>query len=107
MIERAADQHHQPVGAHVCRCCGLPLVQREDAEQAGRDWLVRLCCPSCGWSGEVLLDQDQMDRLDEMLDEGLARLAAALDLTTQLNMQEYAGRFETALAADAILPEDF
>ena len=98
---------HQPVGAHVCRCCKLPLVQPEDAERAGRDWLVRLRCPSCGWSGEGVLDQDQMDRLDEELDEGLARVAAALDWVTKLNMQEYAGRFEAALAADAIVPEDF
>jgi hypothetical protein len=97
----------QAVSAHVCRRCGLPLVQPEDAERAGRDWLVWLRCPSCGWSGDVLLDQDQMDRLDEELDEGLARLAAALDLITQVNMQEYVGRFAAALAADAILPDDF
>jgi hypothetical protein len=97
----------QPVGAHVCRCCGLPLLQPEDAERAGRDWLVRLGCPSCGWSGEVVLDQDQMDPLDEELDEGFVRLAAALDAITQLNMHEYVDRFGAALAADAILPEDF
>jgi hypothetical protein len=97
----------QAAGAHVCRACALPLVQPQDAERAGHDWLVRLYCPSCGWRGEAVLDQDQMDRLDEELDEGLARLAAALDAITRLNMQEYIGRFGAALAADAILPEDF
>jgi hypothetical protein len=69
--------------------------------------VVWLRCPSCGWSGEVLLDQDQMNRLDEELDEGFARLAAALEWITRLNMQEYLGRFRAALAADAIAPEDF
>lgn len=66
------------VGAHVCRCCDLPLVQPEDAERVGRDWLVRLRYPSCGWRGEALLDQGQMERLDEELDDGFALLAAAL-----------------------------
>jgi hypothetical protein len=94
-------------GAHVCRRCALPLVQPEDAERVGPGWLVRLRCPSCDWSGEALLNQHEMDRLDAELDEGLARLAATLDSLTRINMREYACRFEAALAADAILPEDF
>jgi len=51
----------QTAGAHVCRFCTLPLVQPQDAERTGRDWLVQLHCPSCGWSGEAMLDQGQMD----------------------------------------------
>jgi hypothetical protein len=69
----------QAAGAHVCRSCTLPLVQPQDAERTGRDWLVELHCPSCDWSGEALLDQAQMDDLDEALDDGFALLAAALD----------------------------
>jgi hypothetical protein len=94
-------------GAHVCRFCALPLVQPQDAERTGRDWLVQLYCPSCGWSGEALLDQAQMDDLDEAVDEGFALLATALAQITRANMHEYAGRFTAALAADAVLPEDF
>ena len=97
----------QAAGAHVCRSCALPLVQPQDAERAGRDWHVRLYCPSCGWSGDALLDQGEMDRLDEELDDGFALLAAALAFITRINMQEHAERFTAALAADAILPEDF
>ena len=59
---------------------------------------MRLRCPSCDWSGEALLDQGQMERLDEQLDDGFASLAAAL---AQVE------RFTAALAAEAILPEDF
>jgi hypothetical protein len=97
----------QTAGAHVCRLCTLPLVQPQDAERTGRDWLVELYCPSCEWSGEALLDQGQMDALDEALDDGFALLATALAQVTRANMEEYAGRFTAALAADAVLPEDF
>jgi hypothetical protein len=97
----------QTAGAHVCRCCTLPLLQTQDAEQIGRDWLVELYCPNCGWSGEKLLDQAQMDHLDEELDDGFAVLAAALAQLTRTNMHEYVERFTAALAADSILPEDF
>ena len=97
----------QTAGAHVCRFCALALVQPQDAERTGRDWLVQLYCPSCGWSGEALLDQAQMDDLDEAVDEGFALLATALAQITRANMHEYAGRFTAALAADAVLPEDF
>jgi hypothetical protein len=94
-------------GAHVCRLCTLPLVQPQDAERTGRDWLVQLYCPSCGSSGEAMLDQAQMDDLDEALDDGFALLGAALAQVTRANMQEYLERFTAALAADAVLPEDF
>jgi hypothetical protein len=97
----------QTPGAHVCRFCTLPFVQPQDAERTGRDWRVQLFCPSCGWSGEELLDQGQIDDLDEAIDDGLALLAAALAQVTQTNMQEYVERFTAALAADAVLPEDF
>ena len=102
---RAATE--QTAGAHVCRFCTLPLVQPQDAERTGRDWLVQLYCPSCGWSGAATLDQDQMDELDEAVDDGFAMLAAALAQLTRANMHEYAERFTAALAADAVLPEDF
>ena len=68
---------------------------------------MRLRCPSCDWSGEALLDQGQMERLDEQLDDGFASLAAALAQLTQANMREQVERFTAALAAEAILPEDF
>jgi hypothetical protein len=94
-------------GAGVCRFCTLPFVQPQDAERTGRHWLVQLYCPSCGWSGEELLDPGQIDDLDDALDDGFALLAAALAQLTRANMQEYVERFTAALAADAVLPEDF
>ena len=54
-----------------------------------------------------MLDQRQMDELDEAVDDGFALLAAALAQVTRANMQECVERFSAALAADAVLPEDF
>jgi hypothetical protein len=97
----------QTAGPDVCRFCTLPLVQPQDAERAGRDWLVRLYCPSCRWHGEAMLDQGRMDDLDEALDDGFALLAVALARVTRANTQEYVERFTVALAVDAVLPQDF
>jgi hypothetical protein len=36
----------QTAAAQGCRFCTLPPVQPQDAEPAGRDWLVQLYCPS-------------------------------------------------------------
>jgi hypothetical protein len=83
------------------------LVQPQDAERTGHDWVVQLHCPSCGWTGEAILDQGQMDDLDEAVDDGFALLAAALAQVTRANMRDYVERFRAALAADAVLPEDF
>jgi hypothetical protein len=96
-----------PRAPHICRACGLPLVQPESWRLEGRGWRVVLHCPSCGWIAEQLLDQEAVDRFDEELDRGTAQLTAALDYITQLNMCSYANRFVAALAADAIVPGDF
>jgi hypothetical protein len=95
---------HSP---HVCRACGLPLVQPEEWEPEGRGWRVVLWCPSCGWSAEEVLDQETADRFDVELDRGTGRLVAACERITTLNMRDYTNRFIGALTADAVLPEDF
>ena len=96
-----------PTAPHVCRACERPLLQSEMALQDGDCWRVLLSCPSCGWSGTRLLDDADLDRLDRELDAALEQLAEALELFTKQNMREYHDAFAGALAADAILPEDF
>jgi hypothetical protein len=96
-----------PTAPHVCRACERPLLQSEFGIQEGEHWRVLLRCPSCGWSGTRLLDDEAVDRLDRELDAGLDQLAEALDRLTARNMREYHDCFVAALAADAILPEDF
>jgi hypothetical protein len=74
---------------------------------AGRRWRALLHCSNCGWASLELLDGKTLDRLDEELDRETDELLLALERLTSENLREYAGRFAAALAADAILPEDF
>jgi hypothetical protein len=93
---------------HVCPCCGLPLVQPVDCRCAGDgQWLLTLLCPSCDWTGNRLLSETLVDRLEDELDEGMRQVKLLLTRMTQSNMCDYAERFADALAVDGILPEDF
>jgi hypothetical protein len=92
---------------HVCRACGLPLVQPQGVAAEGTGWRVSLRCPSCGWAADELLDEAALRRLDEELDRGTDQLINTMRLLTEQNMTEYAERFTAALDADAILPGDF
>jgi hypothetical protein len=93
--------------AHLCVQCELPFVQPEFGVQEGSRWRVFLYCLSCGWAGERMLDEKALDHFERELDEERAQLALDLDKLTRSNMSEYHRRFAAALAADAILPEDF
>jgi hypothetical protein len=64
-------------------------------------------CPNCGWVEEGVYDRDDIDRLEERLDDGLADMLADLQRLTQANMADEIDRFISALRADHILPEDF
>ena len=92
---------------HVCRGCRLPLVQAERVEAERMQWRVFLRCPNCGWTAEELLDDVTLRRLDDELERGTEELIVAMHEATHENMREYAARFVSALAADAIVPADF
>jgi hypothetical protein len=92
---------------HVCRACGLPLVQADSLVAEGQGWRVALRCPSCAWSAVEVFDAPTLERLDEEIERGMEELMAALARLTEDNMRDYLDRFATALASDAILPSDF
>lgn len=93
---------------HICAACALPFVYPELglADGPGR-WRLLLRCPSCGWGGERILDDEGLERLERGFDEEREQLELDLERLTYRNMREYQARFAAALAADAILPEDF
>ena len=70
-------------------------------------WELTLECPNCWWIEEGIYDREQVDRLEEKLDDGLAEMLGDLQRLTQANMAEQIDRFASALHADLILPEDF
>jgi hypothetical protein len=93
---------------HVCPECDRDLVYPVDWEEASvTHWEVELRCPNCEWTEVGKYDQATVDRFDEQLDEGTEALVRDLRRLLQANMEDEADRFAAALAANAILPEDF
>jgi hypothetical protein len=93
---------------HMCPGCDSDLVQPVCwNEAAGHRWELTLECPNCGWTEDGIYDRDEIDRLEEQLDDGLAEMLADLQRLTQANMADEIERFISALGADHILPEDF
>jgi hypothetical protein len=102
---RAPDR---PVELHVCPVCASELVLPVTWEEAGMThWDVTLRCPDCEWSGSGVFDVDAIERFDEELDRGTETLVRDLQRLMRANMEDEIERWVAALAAGAILPEDF
>lgn len=93
---------------HICGSCNSDLVYPVDWEEAGAThWEVSLRCPNCEWFGTGVYEQSVVEAFDEELDRGTESLVGDLRRLMHANMEEEIERFTAALAADAILPEDF
>jgi hypothetical protein len=93
---------------HVCIECESSLVYPVEWQEAGpENWSVLLACPDCGIHREGVFSQETVERFDEELDRGGEELARDYKRLLRANMADEAERFAAALAADAILPEDF
>lgn len=100
----------EPEVRELCLCptCQGDLVQPltwTEAEE-GR-WELTLECPNCWWGESGVYEREQVERLEDKLDEGLADMIADLRRLAQANMAADVDRFIAALDADLILPEDF
>ena len=93
---------------HRCLECESELVYptRWQEESQG-SWKVTLRCPECEGVREGVFSQETVDAFDEELETGENALVADLRRLTHANMTAEGERFFAALAADAILPEDF
>jgi len=97
-----------PQDLHVCVECDSALVYPVQWEEAGPDnWSVLLHCPNCDVFREGVFTQDNVELFDEELDRGADALARDYKRLMRSNMADEIDRFVGALAADAILPEDF
>ena len=93
---------------HVCLECSSELVYPIEWEEAGpENWRVSLRCPNCEWVATGVFTQEVVDTFDEVLDEGTEQLMSDLKSLMHANMSEEIDRFVEALAAEALLPEDF
>jgi hypothetical protein len=92
----------------MCISCGSTLVQPVEWSRSGsRAWRVLARCPDCEVYREEVVGQDAVDAFDRELDRGFAELIAQHDRLVRANLAEEAKRLAAALAADALLPEDF
>lgn len=93
---------------HVCVECDSALVYPVEWEEAGpENWSVLLHCPNCDVFREGVFGQGNVEVFDEELDRGADALARDYKSLMRANMAEEIERFAGALAAGAILPEDF
>ena len=92
----------------VCESCGSELVEPTAWESSGDGhWRVALRCPECEERTEGVFSSACVDAFDVRLDEGTAAMVADLKRLEHANMVEAVERFIGALAAGAIVPEDF
>jgi hypothetical protein len=93
---------------HLCPDCDRGLVFPVEWEEISpTHWEVFLRCPNCEWTELGVYDQITVDRFDDALDYGTEAVMRDLKRLTHANMEDELERFIIALAADAILPEDF
>jgi hypothetical protein len=104
----AMSQTSAQTGLHVCPNCSSHFVQPVEWEPADDDmWSVVLRCPECEVFQVGVFGQAVLDAYDVELDRGEALLRVAyMQLSTE-NMAAEIDTFANALAADALLPEDF
>jgi hypothetical protein len=95
-------------GLHVCPNCSSELVQPIEWEPAGDEsWSVLLRCPECEVYQSGVYGQAELDAYDKELDRGDSLLRVAYMQVSADNMAVEIETFTRALAAGAILPEDF
>lgn len=106
---RPGDGASEDRGLHVCPACLGPfVVPGRVLEVVAVDRVrLELSCMDCGWKEVAAHGDAELAALDRELDRGFADLLWALEVVWIGNEEERIGRFAAALAADAILPEDF
>ena len=104
-VSRLAGQRTD--APHICRACTRSFVYPEFGLLEGGRWRVMLRCLSCGWFGQRMLDNAALEDFERELDDERECIELDLERLTDHNMRDYYNRFVAALAADAILPEDF
>ena len=100
----SGQRAHPP---HVCVACSRSFVYPDFGLREGGRWRVILRCASCGWSGQRLLDDAALEDFERELDDERECIESDLELLAEHNMRDYCHRFIAALAADAVMPEDF
>lgn len=99
-----ATQHE----LHECPECASDLVYPVGwEERRGDSWEITLRCPNCEWWHTGEYHDDEVERFDDVLNDGTEELLASLRTFARANMEEDVERLIEALNADLIMPFDF
>ena len=105
---RSTDVGHWTTHLECCPECSRDMVQPASYEPLWGDrWLVVRQCPNCGWEHEGVFPHAALRGFEEHLDEVDDQLWDQLVKIQQERIDDEVAVFATALACDAILPEDF
>ena len=95
-------------GLERCPACTSNLVYPVDWREADGDrWELELRCPNCEWTDRSVHTQEEVERFDEVLNDGTDLLIGSLDALARENMEADIEAFVRALDADLIEPFDF
>ena len=105
---RGTEVGHWTTRLEHCPECARDIVQPGSYEPLWGDrWLIARTCPNCGWEHEGVFPhaalrvyEEHLDDIDDQLWDDLVRIQRE-------RIDEEVALFAAALAADAILPEDF
>ena len=93
---------------HVCPECTQHLeypVEWDEHDETR--WEVALRCPNCEWSAVGVYKQETSVGFDDEVARGTEARVRDLKRLTRGTMEDEVQRLSRALAADAIVPEDF
>ena len=98
-----------PTGLQVCPACTLPFVVPGQIHQVlGHDRVrIDLECTNCSWETTADHTDAALTDLDIAMDRSFADLLWTLEVVWIANEELAIDRFASALAADAIVPDDF
>ncbi len=91
----------------MCVACGSRLVHPVSWEETPNGFEVLLRCPECLIHVHDEFSDAELARYDTVLDDGGRVLIADLTMLARANMKDYVRRFNSALHAGHIQPEDF
>ena len=97
-----------PGSLAICRCCGADMVVPVlwDA-QSDYDWWMRLRCGACGFTIELVIDDEAAETFDRQLRRQTAEIGAALAASERERMTDDLHALKIALDRDLIDARDF
>jgi hypothetical protein len=99
---------HWTTRLEQCPKCKRDMVQPDGYEPLWGDrWLISRSCPNCGWQHEGVFPHEALRSYEEHLDAVDDQLWDDLARIQRERIDDEVAALAGALAAGAILPEDF